>query len=99
MSNVVRLFFATDIHGSEKCFLKFLNAWKYYPVQVLILGGDMTGKGIVPIIQHASGHYSADFLDQSYDLTLESEVQELEKNIRFNSFYPCRVSPAIFPNV
>jgi len=90
---MIRLFFATDIHGSEKCFLKFLNAWKYYPVQILILGGDMTGKGIVPIVHEASGHYSAHFLDQSYDLTLESEVQELEKNIRFNSFYPCRVSP------
>jgi len=90
---MVNLFFATDIHGSEKCFLKFLNAWKHYPVKVLILGGDMTGKGIVPIIKEASGHHTAHFLDQDYDLTLESEIQELERNIRFNSFYPCRVEP------
>jgi uncharacterized protein len=89
---MVRLFFATDIHGSEKCFLKFVNAWKHYPVQVLVLGGDMTGKGIVPIIKEASGHFTADFQGESYDLTVEGEIAELEKAIRFNSFYPCRMS-------
>lgn len=90
---MIRLFFATDIHGSEKCFLKFLNAWKYYPVQLLVMGGDITGKGIVPIVRDAHDHYCATLLGEEYDITLESEVQALEKNIRFNGFYPYRTDP------
>jgi Icc-related predicted phosphoesterase len=46
-----RVFFATDLHGSEMCWRKFLNAAKFYEADVLICGGDMTGKAIVPIVQ------------------------------------------------
>ena len=44
------LFFATDLHGSEKCFMKFLNAAKFYEADGLILGGDLTGKGLIPLV-------------------------------------------------
>jgi Icc-related predicted phosphoesterase len=90
---MVRLFYVTDVHGSEKCFLKFLNAWKYYPVQILLMGGDVTGKGMVPVVRDAQGHYKATLIGEEYDLTLESEVQALEKDIRFNGFYPYRTTP------
>jgi len=46
-----RIFFATDIHGSERAFRKFTNAGKFYGVDALILGGDLTGKMVVPIIR------------------------------------------------
>lgn len=39
-----RLYFATDIHGSETCWRKFLNSGKHYEADVMVLGGDMTGK-------------------------------------------------------
>jgi Icc-related predicted phosphoesterase len=42
---VTKLFFATDVHGSDICWSKFLNAGKFYEADLLILGGDMTGKG------------------------------------------------------
>jgi Icc-related predicted phosphoesterase len=45
----LRLYFATDIHGSERCFRKFLAAAKTYDADALILGGDIAGKGLVPI--------------------------------------------------
>jgi Icc-related predicted phosphoesterase len=45
------LFFATDLHGSETCWRKFLNAARFYDVDVLVCGGDMTGKAIVPIVE------------------------------------------------
>ncbi len=47
-----KIFFATDLHGSEVCWKKFLNAAKFYDADVLICGGDMTGKAIVPIVSH-----------------------------------------------
>ena len=45
-----KLFFATDVHGSEPTFKKFINAGKFYNVDVLVLGGDITGKMLIPII-------------------------------------------------
>ena len=51
----VRLFFATDVHGSEVCWRKFINSAKHYEADVLILGGDMTGKAVVPIVDSARG--------------------------------------------
>ena len=38
------IFFATDIHGSEVCWRKFLNAAAFYKVDLVVLGGDVTGK-------------------------------------------------------
>ena len=43
------IFFATDVHGSNVCFKKFVGAAKFYGADVLILGGDVTGKMVVPI--------------------------------------------------
>ncbi len=46
---VTRIFFATDIHGSERCFRKWLNAGRVYDAKVMILGGDITGKSLKPL--------------------------------------------------
>lgn len=45
------IFFATDIHGSNVCWKKFVNAGKFYGANVLVLGGDVTGKMVVPTEQ------------------------------------------------
>jgi len=84
-----RLFFATDIHGSEKAFLKFLNAAKFYNVQHLILGGDVTGKAVIPIVKIPDG-YDARFRGVKRQLTNESELQKLEKEISDSGSYPYR---------
>jgi Icc-related predicted phosphoesterase len=36
-----RLFFATDLHASERTFRKFINAGKFYDANVLVMGGDI----------------------------------------------------------
>ena len=54
----LRVYFATDIHGSDRCFRKFLAAAKVYEADVLVLGGDIAGKGLVPIRSH-NGSLSA----------------------------------------
>ena len=46
----LRIYFATDVHGSEVCFRKFLAAAKVYEADVIILGGDFAGKAIVPVL-------------------------------------------------
>ena len=54
-----KIFFATDIHGSDRCLRKFLNAGKFYGVDAVVMGGDITGKMIVPVVVEANGLYSA----------------------------------------
>lgn len=46
----LRIFFATDVHGSETCFRKFVNAATAYSANALILGGDITGKQLALIV-------------------------------------------------
>ena len=49
------IFFVTDLHGSEDCFRKLLNAARVYEADALIVGGDITGKLVVPLIERADG--------------------------------------------
>jgi uncharacterized protein len=54
----MRIFFTTDVHASDRCFRKFLNAARFYKVDALILGGDITGKVLVPMVEREDGRYS-----------------------------------------
>jgi uncharacterized protein len=82
-----RIFFATDIHGSEPCFLKFLNAASFYKADVIVLGGDITGKQIVTIERRGDEYHSYLFGQDRLARTPE-ELAQLEKQIRLNGFYP-----------
>ena len=55
MGNAIKIFFVTDIHGSNLCYRKYLNALKVYNVDVGILLGDLTGKVLVPLVEKAGG--------------------------------------------
>jgi Icc-related predicted phosphoesterase len=83
-----RVFFATDIHGSEQCFRKFLNAGPFYGVDHLILGGDITGKSLVPIIRKASHGYDSVFGEEVFRNLDERGRQSLEELIRRRGQYP-----------
>lgn len=89
---MTRLFFATDIHGSEICWRKFLNAGAFYQADVLVLGGDMTGKALVPIIEQADGSFRATLLQQEFILRNEDEVQDLERRVGSRGYYPFRTT-------
>ena len=56
----MKVFFATDIHGSEICWRKFLNAAAFYKADLVVLGGDVTGKVMVPIVA-MPGHWEVTF--------------------------------------
>jgi Icc-related predicted phosphoesterase len=86
-----RVFFATDLHGSEMCWRKFLNAAKFYEADVLICGGDMTGKAIIPIVEE-DGHFSVTLAGQAQTVGAD-EVGEVEAQVRRRGYYPLRVTP------
>ena len=87
------IFFATDIHGSDICWSKFLNAGKFYGVDVLILGGDMTGKAVVPFIHQGGSNYRVTLLEQEFPITNEDELTDMKKRVRSRGYYPYLTNP------
>ena len=87
----MRLFFATDIHGSDICWRKFLNSGKHYGADVIVLGGDMTGKALVPIVEEGGG-WRASLLDNRYTLTSEDELRQFEEAVARRGYYPFRTT-------
>jgi Icc-related predicted phosphoesterase len=77
-----RIFFATDIHGSEQCFRKWLNAASVYEADVLILGGDVTGKAIVPLVSEGNGTWRGEIHGEPVVAHGAPELEELQKRIR-----------------
>jgi uncharacterized protein len=88
----MRLFFVTDLHGSEICWRKFLNAGAFFDADVVILGGDITGKAMVPIVQRPNGSWEASLQDHLETLETESELDSFGKRVMDRGYYPIRVS-------
>jgi uncharacterized protein len=89
----VRIFFATDIHGSEVCWKKFLNSGPHYEADVVILGGDMTGKALVPIVDEGGGRWHATLLENREELKSEDDVVRFEDAVKRRGYYPFRTTP------
>jgi Icc-related predicted phosphoesterase len=82
-----RLFFATDLHASERTYRKFINAGKFYDVNVLVMGGDITGKLLIPIIKEKNGHYRATLQGRVEQLSSEEELNKLIARLGILGFY------------
>ncbi len=90
---MLRIFYAADIHGSDACWRKFLKAGDFYGVDVIILGGDLTGKAMVAVVRGPAGTWRARFLGRVAEAHDGDELTALEAQIRFNGFYPYRCEP------
>ncbi len=82
-----RLYFATDVHGSERTYKKFLNAGKFYEANVLVMGGDITGKMLIPIIDQGNGNYRATLQGEVEQITTQDELEKLQERLRTLGFY------------
>lgn len=87
----LRLYYASDIHGTEVLWRKFLNAAGAYRAEVLVMGGDVTGKVVVPLVERPDGVHVGLFGEHQV-LTVEGAVEEAEHRIRANGMYPHRMS-------
>ncbi len=92
MGNKHRIFFVTDIHGSDKCFRKFINAAKFYKAQSLVLGGDITGKVMIPVVDQGNGKWFANYLGERKEFTKEEKITEFGKNLAEGGIYTITLS-------
>jgi Icc-related predicted phosphoesterase len=88
-TRALRIYFATDLHGSEVCFRKFLAAAKVYQADVLILGGDFAGKGLVPVIEQ-DGELHARLGGESAAVPV-ADWDRLAADVSRTGFYPVRM--------
>ncbi|MHB1538286.1 MAG: metallophosphoesterase family protein [Solirubrobacteraceae bacterium] len=80
------LFYASDIHGSDRLWRKFVNSGTFFKADVLVMGGDITGKAVVPIIRHDGGLRAPQLIGER--IASAEELEELERRVRDQGFYP-----------
>ncbi len=87
----MRIVFATDLHGSEACFRKWVNSARVLEASCLVMGGDITGKSIVPILETDEGWLAE--LGHSQPVARdEEELAALRKRIRAGGRYDVDLS-------
>lgn len=91
-TRALRLYFATDIHGSDVCFRKFLAAAKVYQAGAVILGGDFAGKALVPVLTR-NGDLTARIEGQTVTVPA-AEWDQLAADVNRAGFYPVRMGAA-----
>ncbi|MBS1676699.1 MAG: metallophosphoesterase [Actinobacteria bacterium] len=87
------MFFATDIHGSEVCFRKWLAARKAYGADVLVLGGDMTGKALIPIVEAGPDRWTAVIRGEERVAAGQEQLAALREAVGRMGYYALVISP------
>ncbi len=81
----LRIFFAADLHGSELAMNKLINAARFYGVKNIVVGGDLTGKVLVPIIKDGD-RYELELFGEHRRIR-ERDLEDVEHEIRVNGEY------------
>ena len=84
---MIKLFFVTDIHGSNVCYRKFLNALPIYGVDVALLLGDLTGKVLVPLVEKTGSTWECTLMGQHVDIGTEEELAKIKKTVENSGYY------------
>ncbi len=87
MPERLRIFYTADIHGSGRCFRKFLNAAAVYKADVIILGGDLTGKIVVPVLARPDGSFEARIFGQRHYGSNPEQLAKLERELAVSGVY------------
>ena len=82
-----RIFFATDVHGSTVTYHKLINSANVYDTKILIMGGDIIGKLLIPIISTPDGRKRVTLHGQLQWIQKEEELKNIIKNIELLGFY------------
>ncbi len=85
---MIRVLYGSDFHGSEAVFRKFIAAGIQYKANALMVGGDVTGKAMIPVIHQGSGRYEATLFGAEKNASTPEELQAVRKAISQVGFYP-----------
>lgn len=94
-----RIFFSTDVHASEVVFRKFIGTAKFYEADTLVMGGDITGKTVVPLVQDPNDTFHFNFQGQEFAKVTTEKLPDLETRIMNAGLYPHRVSASEYESL
>jgi Icc-related predicted phosphoesterase len=83
---MLKLFYVTDIHGSNVCYRKFLNALPIYGIDVAILNGDLLGKVLIPLVEKDGG-WECHLMGQYTEMKTQEELANVKKIIENAGYY------------
>jgi len=90
---LTRIYFAADVHGSNKVWRKWINVpFTFDNVDVLILAGDLTGKSVVPIIERKDGTYTSRLFGRKWVLKTKEEIEEFKQKVADSGYYPIEMT-------
>jgi Icc-related predicted phosphoesterase len=89
----MRIYFCSDVHASRKCWKKFLAAPKFYDADIIVMGGDVTGKFIVPIVKQPRGYHTAKFLGVDRRIETAEEMERIKIRIADTGQYSLEMTP------
>jgi len=87
-SKITRLLYGSDFHGSDAVFRKFISAAFQYKADALIVGGDVTGKAMVPIVHQGKGVYVGYLFGRREETKTPEELEKFTKTVGNVGFYP-----------
>lgn len=90
------IFFASDLHGSNVCFKKFVNGAEFYGANLLVLGGDLTGKAVIPITEQPDGTFKGFQMGAEITIKSRDELDEFINRVNNQGFYPTVMTEAEF---
>jgi len=82
-----RILFVSDVHGSDTVWKKFIQGANFYKANVIVMGGDVTGKAVVSVISNPDGSYQADFQGQAHGMKNKEELARFEEIVRRTGSY------------
>lgn len=82
----LRILFVTDLHASEIVFRKTLNAVGVYEANCLMIGGDLAGKTLVPVLRNGQA-FTASVSGETVTVG-QSGLSALRERIRDLGQYP-----------
>jgi uncharacterized protein len=91
--SMTRILYASDFHGSDAFFRKFISAAFHYQAHVLIVGGDVTGKAMVPIVHQGNGRYRGFLFGRKEEPETQEELDHFKQVISNVGFYPIVLEP------
>ena len=84
---MIKLFFVTDVHGSNVCYRKFLNALPIYGIDVAVMLGDLTGKVLVPLVEKGPEQWECTLMGQYREVNGAEELAYIKKITENAGYY------------
>jgi uncharacterized protein len=89
---LLKIAYTSDLHGSTRCFERAVDAAIVHKVDALLIGGDITGKTMTPVIGDSGDLYEALVRDKVKRARAGQELDQMESDISDLGSYPIRLT-------